>query len=395
MSAKVRGCESGIKKIIIMDYNIRLEKYKSRNQKRNCPQCNKNTFVPYYDYANNCYINDNVGRCDREIECGYHYKPKEYFKDNPTDDLPRTFVPKQRSANGTNGARQRAESKKIQTISFDYIKRAMLNRNNQLKDFLQNLFPLDIIENTFDKYFVGSTKDGRIVYPLIDRNGEARTAKVMLYDPKTGKRIKDEINSFDWLHTILDKKGLLPDGFAKETCLFGEHLISLEENKDKIVNILESEKSALIASMYQPQHIWMASGGMNSLNVGKLQALRGEKIILHPDADTTNIAFDKWSKIMQEARQMGFEIGVSTLLKRICTPEQKAKGYDLGDYIIDDMKSQKTEISQPIEVRPQENIPTNLQNEALNTMINKNPVLMDLINKFDLTLIQITNDYAN
>lgn len=375
---------------------IALEKYRNRNQKHICPMCEKLTFVKYFDDDNNCHINDNVGRCDREIECGYHYTPKEYYKDNSIDknkyNQPRTFVPKQRSTSSTNSTSQQQP---INYIPFDYIEKAAATRNNHFVEFLLDYFDWDSIKNAINPYFIGSTKDRRIVYPQIDADGNVRTAKIMEYDPITGKRKKNGVNAFDWMHSILIKKGLLPEDFEKKTCFFGEHLIRSAQNKGKTVCILESEKSALLAAIYMPQYLWMASGGMNSLNVDKLKPLKGRKIILYPDSDTKNVAFDKWGKIAKEARQVGFDISISTLLDRICTPEQKAIGYDLGDFIIDDIKTPKTEIPQHFEANPHESIPIDTGNDILNSMIKQNSIMMDFINKFDLIPTQTICTYEN
>ena len=56
-----------------------------RQQKTTCPQCGrKRCFVRYVDTHNNCqYVSDDVGRCDHEQSCGYHYRPSEYFRDKP------------------------------------------------------------------------------------------------------------------------------------------------------------------------------------------------------------------------------------------------------------------------------------------------------------------------
>ena len=43
-------------------------------------------------------------------------------------------------------------------------------------------------------------------------------------------------------------------------CLCGEHLLS--EKPTKPVAIVESEKSALIATHYMPEFIWLAGSGM-------------------------------------------------------------------------------------------------------------------------------------
>jgi len=61
-----------------------LEKYHGTKSRHTCPACNsRNCFVRYVG-ANGEYISFDVGRCNRESKCGYHYKPKQFFADNPT-----------------------------------------------------------------------------------------------------------------------------------------------------------------------------------------------------------------------------------------------------------------------------------------------------------------------
>ena len=66
-------------------YRYILEKYRGLSTRYTCPQCGrKHTFTRYIDTENNNqYISDNVGKCNRLDECGYHYIPRQYFTDNP------------------------------------------------------------------------------------------------------------------------------------------------------------------------------------------------------------------------------------------------------------------------------------------------------------------------
>ena len=54
------------------DYQFAVSK--GRRQKHICPSCGRRTFVRYIDEEGN-YIGNDVGRCDREVKCGYHKKP--------------------------------------------------------------------------------------------------------------------------------------------------------------------------------------------------------------------------------------------------------------------------------------------------------------------------------
>ena len=70
--------------------------------------------------------------------------------------------------------------------------------------------------------------------------------------------------------------------FNLRQCLFGQHLLPLYP--DKTVFLVESEKSAVIASHYMPDVVWLAPGGKNiGLNVQTIEVLRGRDVVLLPD----------------------------------------------------------------------------------------------------------------
>ena len=65
------------------EYRFHLQKYRP-GSKTTCPSCGKSRcFVRYIDEQGSISFPGNVGKCDHENSCGYHYTPKEYFKDNP------------------------------------------------------------------------------------------------------------------------------------------------------------------------------------------------------------------------------------------------------------------------------------------------------------------------
>ena len=71
------------------DYRYKLETPRvtgRRQQKYQCPHCGRKSLVRYVDTYDGCsYVADAVGKCDHQNSCGYHYKPSEYFRDNPWD----------------------------------------------------------------------------------------------------------------------------------------------------------------------------------------------------------------------------------------------------------------------------------------------------------------------
>ena len=92
---------------------------------------------------------------------------------------------------------------------------------------------------------------------------------------------------------------------------------------------------------------------------------------------------EKWKKISKEAKRLGYNISVSTLLENKCTEEQKAKGYDLGDYLIDMLLH--TEQPNIIEQTTTNNSSAQQKQSAvLSEMIEANPILCKLIDNLDL-----------
>ncbi len=106
----------------------------------------------------------------------------------------------------------------------------------------------------------------------------------------------------------------------------------------RAIAIVEAEKTAVIASLCKrvfPDLVWLACGGLSQLNIEKLQRVgRGESILLFPDAN----GFDKWQGIASEARKRGIDVHISNLLETLATSDQKAKGLDLADYLIDEQQ---------------------------------------------------------
>lgn len=117
------------------------------------------------------------------------------------------------------------------------------DRNN-LFLFLKSKFGPDDAERMMREYCIGTSKHwpGACVFWQTDINGRVRTGKVMLYDAESGKRVKDPFNHVSWAHSLMK----LPD-YNLRQCFFGEHLLPM--NRGKPVALVESEKTALIASL--------------------------------------------------------------------------------------------------------------------------------------------------
>jgi|ERR1035437_680690 predicted phosphatase len=293
-----------------------LEPYKGINTRFNCPNCQRKEFARYIDTQTGSYIHSTVGRCNRESSCGYHYTPKQYFQDNIISfDTPqirlqsKSITPKQKS---------------ISFITVEAFKSSLKGyENNNFIDFLTSIFDIEIATQLISKYFIGTSRHwpGSTVFWQIDISGKIRTGKIMLYSAVTGKRVKEPFNHITWVH-----KALKLASFELKQCFFGEHLL---KDKRKPVAIVESEKTAVIASVYLPQFIWLAVGSINNLKSDKCQVLSSRRVTLFPDLN----GFEKWSAMAKELSHLA-SFNVSELLEHKATEIEREQGLDLADYLL-------------------------------------------------------------
>lgn len=116
----------------------------------------------------------------------------------------------------------------------------------------------------------------------------------------------------------IEKQRVLAEDWQLSQCLFGEHL--LKTHPDKVVVLVESEKSAVIGSAIFPDYVWLATGGKSQMREEKLRVLSGRTVLLFPDAD----AYAEWK---QRAESMYFcKVVVSTSSKGM-PPRNKRSPY--------------------------------------------------------------------
>ena len=109
----------------------------------------------------------------------------------------------------------------------------------------------------------------------------------------------------------------------------------MEIHPYKPVAIVESEKSAIIASIIIPELVWLAAGNLNGLSIDKCKVLKNRDVMLYPDLG----AFEKWSvKINEIQRKNGYKILISNLAENEAIYFDRANGSDIADYIISELK---------------------------------------------------------
>lgn len=117
--------------------------------------------------------------------------------------------------------------------------------------------------------------------------------------------------------------------FRLNQCFFGEHL--LPHIRDKPVALVESEKTAILATHYLPQYLWLATGGKCScMNRETIKSLQGREVILVPDLNAT----EEWRKRMTIFDEFGIKVTLFDKLELTATDEERAQGLDIADYLI-------------------------------------------------------------
>ena len=346
------------------EYRFHLRKYRP-GSKTACPECGrKSCFTRYVDEQAQMSFPDSVGKCDHINSCGYHYTPKEYFRDNPIvrenlteqdrgSDRASTFA-KPTIKPSPNPAPQ------ISYFPSDWVEQSMQRFDiNPLYRYLVTVAGKEKTDRLFNLYKVGTSKmwNGATVFWQIDINGNVRAGKIMGYDAKTGHRIKHPFNQVNWVHSV--KR--VPD-FHMKQCLFGEHLLSETSIPASTVAIVESEKTALIAALFIPDFVWLATGGMHgSFNSKAMQVLCGREVILFPDLKAT----EEWKRKTAMLHSICKRVTCSDLLEKMATDRQREAGLDIADFLL-------------MEDTPQ---------MVLARMVERNPALHTLIDTFDLELV--------
>lgn len=260
-----------------------------------CVGCGKKTAVQYIENETGNFVNGAM-RCDREQSCGYHKKPE-------SNDV--IFIPK------SEIVVQETNYINLQILEKYYL----LDKKHNLVDFLLTKFTYNQIFKAKQNYFLSEYYNGETIFWQIDQLERIRSGKIMAYNPQNGKRIKDEYgkSQIGWMH----KKP-----YNLKQCLFGLHLT--KEDKKKDIAIVESEKTAVIMSIYEPDFLWLAVGSYSGFKIEYLAPIKLRKIIAFPDKG----CFDGWNETAKLLNEKGFTIDVSDILEKEISIN---KGEDIAD----------------------------------------------------------------
>jgi len=335
-----------------MDHQFQFDKNRKRAELCPCGKSNKDgKFSPYKGFIDK-------GHCH---SCGENFFPLKEKEFNPF--APTKWVDTKPT-----------QVKPISFIDLNKFHKSLSQYDtNNFVTYLKTVFNIDLVDDVIEKYNIGTSKHwvGSTVFWQIDDLGNVRSGKIMLYDELSGKRVKKPFDHISWVHSVLK----MPD-FNLEQVFFGTHLIRLSSNA---IAIVESEKTAIIASICFSNITWLAAGSKDGLKIEKFKPLKNRNIILFPDAN----AYELWS-IFAEKHKTNFKIEVSSLIDQSVTLDEKNSGVDIADFLLrtipQHLKPQHYQQS-ILEIKTYTVDPSKIETLAI-----KNPALNSLITKLSLEI---------
>jgi hypothetical protein len=319
-----------------MPYKYSLD---SSSKKYNCPSCSKKSFVVYVVTDTKDVIDANLyGRCDRENACSYHLHPSSdpVLKEK---GKPENFTPKPAPAI-------------IQIYPEEKIWRPITDRTKNcispLHVFLNS--KLHIPNDHIIKWGVFSDTDssGTALTVYVFRNVAGHVCNLKWFKYLDDGHRDKTFDSFSLKQpprtpqskTVIEisgEKGAAIEERKYQLCLFGEHL--LDPEKKRAVCVVESEKTAVVASFFYDQFDWVACGSNNGLTDGKegkpdkISVLKGRVVYWLCDADkASRMRTEKGEVRPSSARHLIEHIDDFRIADLF--PERN-DGYDIGDAIVD------------------------------------------------------------
>lgn len=327
----------------LIPYRYTLLTYAGRESRLTCPGCGKpHKFAPFFDTLTGELLSPEFGRCDRENKCGYFVHP--YTSSQSRGSTKGTRASRRRNSSNLSVKAPVKSPVTLCTIPVS-IYQATLGHyeHNNLACLLRTHFGVGVADELCARFRLGTSSlwPGACVFWLLDTDHQVRGGQVVLYD-ETGHTVKQPYRHTSWAHTALlryykQRQEPLPTWLTvyaatpgqQSPCLFGLPQLTYD-SREKPIALVESAKTAIIATPYMPQYIWMATMGASHLTAERLAPLRHRRIVLFPDAD----AYDRWFSKAEELRREGFDIILDDTLEQLATLAEREDGLDLADVLL-------------------------------------------------------------
>jgi hypothetical protein len=286
--------------------------------------------------------------------------------------------------------------------------------------FIQNLlnsvkypFSPEDIQQAISLYYLGTVskgyRKGAVTFPYIDKNKNVHAIQVKQFDQsnhttgtdKLDKVILNGLNQLnkpipEWLNTYIEHGK--QEGFYN--CLFGEHLLS--RYKQNPIALVEAPKTAVYGTLYfgfpeDPENfLWLAVYNLSGLNLKRCKSLYGRKVLLFPDLSITGKGFQDWSVKAKQLQELvpHSKFSVSDLLERNATEEQRKKGFDLADFLIEQNWNQYRKQSKKTESNEYTGITSRIESirKTIKEDQNRIEFLRNELPRMESTFIQASKD---
>ncbi|WP_309711364.1 DUF6371 domain-containing protein [Siphonobacter sp. SORGH_AS_0500] len=236
-------------------YHFVFERHPKK--KGTCPGCGKKGMFRFYEDREGNRLSEDFGKCDRTSKCGYFAPPSGVIFEGNTDYVPEP-------------------EPEIVFPEGDVLKKITGDLGKCTSNFHAFARSLTVSNEHLERWLVGTNAKGMTSFVMKNRDGHVMNAKWIRYNEK-GKRGHDEYDEYSLKQLPADS------GRKYAQCLYGEHL--LPEDKAIPVCLVESEKTAVLASFFYPDYSWLSCGSANGLTAAKITPLLGRKVYWLADAD--------------------------------------------------------------------------------------------------------------
>lgn len=304
-----------------------------------CPVCDKNTFKKFFYDEENIQIGDYVGFCSNS-DCSFCLLPEEFF-------AYRSQLVYQSGVRNLINLGLKMSKPGDMDYFISRFWATGLTRDNNLFNFLSQFFDPNQVEKIFNLYDVQTSVFDKwknaCIFWRIARDGRKLAYKLIQFrtDGERAGHRDPEVSILQ--HSLID------NGDGQRYCLFGLHLLNNPENQNKPICIVESEKTAIIASIVYPDGLWLSTGSSRYLNKMNIDDIPKNNIVLFPDPDLEGDINEetgkpddwnerkRWFDKLKDATISGFmkryvEENKTELVQEF--GEEHYKEADIADYIV-------------------------------------------------------------
>lgn len=318
-------------------------------KKHRCPECGQKTFVVYKDREGKIIDEDRFGRCDRENNCGYHLPPSAENDEELMKKLAEKPVVKEE-------VRQIFPTEEELRPYISRTRTCVSPFHVYCKDLgipMEHLMKWDVLTDWKDES----------VTVFLFRNREGKVVNIKKFRYQANGHRDKEFKSFSLKnppptpfkggehsqppHTPPKKTSSATRIIEKyRICGYGEHL--LDPEKKRTVCLVESEKSAVIASWFYKDYDWVAVGSASGLSDGsnntadKITPLMNRTVYWVNDNDKAGrfVRFQKDARTIinpSSCRNLD-KYGIDYYLCDLFPKGDFADGYDIADAITDGLR---------------------------------------------------------